>query len=389
MPVCCTQCFSDSYLADELSTGVEGSCDFCGSTAPCVGTTTLQDKFARFLDYYAPFEPEKHADFAPLFSRFGPFELPLAHHIQNEWGTFSNLVEKDAQTALIDSILAGDDRFSPDSTWIPPEFSTDRVSFREMWRDLARHLKIERRFVIDSRSNQDLDEVPRLVQDAAEYVSKPIQAQTEYFRSRRGYVTGDSWEDVLSGGQRPYEQEEMGAPPKSATLGGGRLNPPGFNFLYLSSDRDTAVAEIRPAKGDLVSAAVFKTTNVLVVADLTDVPRLESPFEPEDLLEDMETRNLMKLLSYEFAEPVSPDVGQVEYVPTQYAAELFRDAGFAGVVYDSSLGTGTNLVLFDPKNASWVSSHLVKVEDVRYYIKLADAELFRNMFEASAEQQRS
>ena len=124
------------------------------------------------------------------------------------------------------------------------------------------------------------------------------------------------------------------------------------------------------------------------MADLTDVPDLVSPFIPGDLLRDMENRNLMKLLSHEFSEPVSPELGPLDYVHTQYAAELFRDVGFRGIVYDSSLGTGKNLVLFYPFNAEWVRSHLTEVEDVRYVIKLADTEFIRNLIEATADEQQ-
>ena len=388
MSFCCVNCFQDELLKDVISgLGVERTCDFCGQVAPCVDAGTLRDQFARFLEYYAPFEPEKHADFVNLLILLGRPESPLSEHIQNDWRTFSPALDEAARKDLIDHILGADDRYAPDSTWIPPDFSVDHVSFLAKWRALANHLKIARRFVIDRRSNSDLEEVQGLVQHAAAYISDRIPSGTEYFRARKGFVPGEGVQDILTGGQRPYERDEIGAPPKSATLGGGRINPPGFSFLHLASDRDTAVAEIRPAKGDLVSAALFKTTSDLFVADLTDVPILESPFEPGDLLRDMESRNLMKLLSHEFAAPVNPDVGPLEYVPTQYAAELFRDAGFRGVVYDSALGAGSNLVLFDPMDAEWANSQLVKVEDVEYKVTQTQSEIIRNMFEAAAAEQ--
>ena len=80
------------------------------------------------------------------------------------------------------------------------------------------------------------------------------------------------------------------------------------------------------------------------------------------------------------------EVGPFEYVPTQFAAELLRDVGFDGIAYASSLGKGSNLVLFRPAFAAWVASDLANVDDVSYVITSAEGDLVRNMFETAAQE---
>lgn len=389
MARCCTSCFRDLVLIAFLeANGTADACEFCKSTALCMEANKVGDYFSRFLDYYAPFDQDEHGAFAEAFRYAGhQFEARISEHIQRDWNTFSERLDEGKQRALTDALLLADDRYSPESIWVQPQFSKDRVSSLAPWRKLAVHLKRDRRYVVDRNSIHDLEEVQRLVQHASVYVRRKLVQGVDYFRARKGYIGADeTLDDMLSGAQRPFEREEIGAPPKALTLHGGRINPPGFSFLHLASDRDTAVAETRPDKGDVVSTAVFRTTQEMTVADLANVPDLASPFQSGDLLRDTESRGLMKLLNHEFALPVSPDLGPVEYVPTQYAAELLRDVGFDGVVYSSSLGTGENLVLFRPTSAQWVASALAKVEDVICVITSADEVLVKNMFEAAAQE---
>jgi hypothetical protein len=48
-----------------------------------------------------------------------------------------------------------------------------------------------------------------------------------------------------------------------------------------------------------------------------------------------------------FSLPVSRSDDVANYVPTQIIAELFKQNGFDGICYGSSLGPGKNVVLFD------------------------------------------
>lgn len=70
--------------------------------------------------------------------------------------------------------------------------------------------------------------------------------------------------------------------------------------------------------------------------------------------------------------PVDPDDSEVDYVLIQYVAEFMRAAGYAGIVYGSALGPGTNLVLFDGQGATPISTRLIRVTSVRYTMGSVD-----------------
>ncbi len=55
----------------------------------------------------------------------------------------------------------------------------------------------------------------------------------------------------------PYPTTEMGAPPPHLARG-GRLNPGGIRYLYLASDQETALAEVRPWVEATVTVAEFQ-----------------------------------------------------------------------------------------------------------------------------------
>jgi hypothetical protein len=81
-----------------------------------------------------------------------------------------------------------------------------------------------------------------------------IPSGSTYFRARIGYEKkGISTEGWI--GKRlfqPYKDSNIGAPsPLKATP--GRMNRDGVSFLYLSTDLTTAIAEVRPHPGQIVS----------------------------------------------------------------------------------------------------------------------------------------
>ena len=79
-----------------------------------------------------------------------------------------------------------------------------------------------------------------------------------YWRARLGsaselIVDGDvSWDE-----ERPFAESDM--KPISNWQAEGRANPRGIPYLYLASTRETALAEVRPWIGSLISVAQFRT----------------------------------------------------------------------------------------------------------------------------------
>ena len=170
----------------------------------------------------------------------------------------------------------------------------------------------------------------------------------------------------LSADGLPYPIEEMGAPPKRL-VSHGRANPVGIPYLYLSSDPETAISEIRPYTGETVCVADFKAAGLRVV-DLRNPRGFVSPF----LLEDADSVAQLRIdipflerLGVELARPIKLSSAAIDYIPTQYLCEFIKKCGYDGVVYRSSVSDGINLALFDPTKANGGGVETYKVNRVQ------------------------
>jgi hypothetical protein len=150
---------------------------------------------------------------------------------------------------------------------------------------------------------------------------------------------------------------------------GGRANPPGFIYLYLATEPQTAMAEMRPWIGECLSVALLKVEqDVQVVLCQAEI---EDPFERISLSgAKLSSEKLDKYvwsdISTAFARPVNRDDAERDYVPTQILADAFKAEGFGGVVYKSRLAKGLNVVLFDVRHAKPVQYFLYALESTNY-----------------------
>ena len=72
-------------------------------------------------------------------------------------------------------------------------------------------------------------------------------------------------------------------------------------------------------------------------------------------------------INYSFSTPVSVREEHNHYVPTQYLSEYFKNAGYDGIIYKSSLTEeGHNIVLFDPKVMSLMAAELHDIKSITY-----------------------
>ena len=93
----------------------------------------------------------------------------------------------------------------------------------------------------------------------------------------------------------------------------------------------------------------------LWVVDLKRDVRVIDPFAHADLDEALMVRGFLHNFAYELSRPVRARDQVSEYVPTQAISMYFRDSGYSGVVFPSSLSDGCNAVFFDPEAATITS----------------------------------
>lgn len=198
-----------------------------------------------------------------------------------------------------------------------------------------------------------------------EHVAHTIPSGEVFYRARIGAVAkaaNYNYKETRAVFYDPFRGADIGAPPVGMAAA-GRLNRPGVSFLYLASDMDTAIAEVRPHPGEFVSVGAFTASHNIAVANFSDHD-LGSLFR-----NDKELRLLELIVAVEktFA-AMAPPSNQAKYSVTQVLAEIFRRMGFGGIRYKSTVGNGVNLAIFAPDAFHWNtdSASAVKVEGVTY-----------------------
>ena len=163
----------------------------------------------------------------------------------------------------------------------------------------------------------------------------------------------------------PYSEGRMSPLPDRASE--GRANPKGIPYLYLSTEKKTALAEVRPWVGSNISLAIFKIVRELKVIDCSKHANSKIPFllgdEPSpEKREEM----VWAHIDNAFSRPVLPSDQSADYIPTQILSELFKNKGLDGLIYKSHLGDGLNVVLFDLKSASFDWCRVYSTKDIKF-----------------------
>ncbi|WP_237484179.1 RES family NAD+ phosphorylase [Vibrio hippocampi] len=172
----------------------------------------------------------------------------------------------------------------------------------------------------------------------------------------------------------PYPESRMRPLEDSATE--GRANPKGIPCLYVASDKETAMSEIRPWLGSTVSVANFSNRKALKVIDCSKYHNGTLPFffaEPDDA---KKIEAVWTHIDKAFSEPVANSDQKSDYAPTQIIAELIKSLSYDGIAFKSSLCTGLNLALFDLDCVDFNSSNLFKVNSINFSFKNHDDERF-------------
>jgi hypothetical protein len=190
-----------------------------------------------------------------------------------------------------------------------------------------------------------------------------LKRGTRLWRSQLGTVPSDDGTTSV-----PFPPDRM--IPCWPFHGEGRANPIGIPVLYLATEPNTAMAEMRPWKGAEISLAEFQLKRDLTVVDCASdnaMPDLYPYTHPRHRFTVKEREAYAwGDINRHFSTPISCDADRLQYIPTQILAESFRSHGYDGVVYKSSLGQNHSVVLFSLEDAIIVASCVVEVKNVRH-----------------------
>ena len=159
----------------------------------------------------------------------------------------------------------------------------------------------------------------------------------------------------------PFPPEEIVPAPEHST--NGRVNCDGIPVLYLSSDAETAAAECRAYKGCFLSFGEFSFKQDLKIASFSYVS--QNTIDKMKLNEEQKADfNVWNSICFAFSRPAEFKPNKNEYVPTQIISEKLKQSGFDGIKHPSSVGEGSNLVVFDPSKANCNRTYVREVSTV-------------------------
>ena len=326
MGFCCPNWFKDNFLEQHIIklSSNKGKCSFCETdNIALISTNKLQDLFEEIMYIY------EVNDSGVLFSEI----------LNLDWKLFK--INKYVANNLLSEILNDKDLLSQKFINSLEKTSSD------VWDKFRDELKYNNRyFPNDSEFNkQSLKETIQFF--------KTLDYPKEVFRAR------------ISKDNNLIPKEKMGKPPLGRSTQ-GRANPIGISYLYVASDIKTAISEIRPHKGALVTVAKIKLPDNLKFLDIRSPKNTISPFSFSDnVLEALyKDLDLLERFGEELSKPVLPQEADMEYLSSQYLCEMIKHYGFTGLLYKSSVGEGFNIVIFDNVELDFLELEMYEIRNI-------------------------
>lgn len=105
------------------------------------------------------------------------------------------------------------------------------------------------------------------------------------------------------------------------------MNAAGIAVFYGATEKETAVAELRPAVGSLISMAAFRVHRPIYVLDLTRFTRAGRQLDifAKNQMVRATQWAFMQSFASEISEPILPGDEHLEYVPAQVVAEYLTN----------------------------------------------------------------
>ena len=275
---------------------------------------------------------------------------PLYKALIEDWPVFANKPSLSLVLGLLGNPFQANDRVT---------YITEYRDYLQAWDNVKCEVKTNTRFFCQMDSIADVLNDFDIDSD-----SMMLFKNEKFFRAR-----------VHHKEEPTFRTDEMGCPPTPELATPGRANPNGIRYLYLCCDEKTPFYEVRPYYLDRVDIGEFLVQeDNLKIVDFTEKVNLFKVFydEGEDVFKQkVKRRVLFDVISKDLSRPLRSFDTELEYVPTQYICEFFKDRGADGIMFMSSVrDTGKNLVLFYPKKAECVAVYPYEVNQISIDKKL-------------------
>lgn len=310
----CPNCFADKELKGYIlsSTNI-GNCIICNSDkVPLLTINELLDFFQELMDNF----------------KAAPSGEPLKSKIQSNWSFFTN---HNIGTLILNTVLPKIKTNIQNAEDLV-NYTDDILENLSYWEKLKDNLKHSNRFI------SDIGYLEELGWDGFFNTQFELNQANELFRARVHHKS-----NTLA-----YKAEEMMCPP-SEIAGGGRANPLGIPYLYLSNNPETVLYEVRASYLDELSIGRFELKDNISSIKIVDFTEDTSLFQPTIVNQTIKAKLLRDKISRDLSKPMRRYDSEIEYIPTQFICEFIKIfTGASGIQFSSSLHiSGKNIVIFD------------------------------------------
>ncbi|MHA2918551.1 RES family NAD+ phosphorylase [Bacillus cereus] len=358
---CCEKCFTSSEIKSFIKSldGI-GDCNFCESSNVYVydldNDNGLDD---RFNDLLSIFKLGTDDLIAEGYSQYKL--ISIKDEFEKRWNIFNGFDGNKIHhllTLLLERKYSDKISFLNNQVaiieWMNESYLEKNAVLKGYsWGEFVKYIKHENRF----HSNHINYEI---LKKYLKRITTVVEDEVFY----RGRISND----------KELDSAEMGAPPLLYATA-GRANSEGISHLYLASDIETVINEIRPSISDTLYIGNFPIREPLKVVDFRMLKNLDV-FEFDDpIMYVMYAINLETFseMSKAISKPVRSGDSKLDYLPTQFIVDFIKtlnsteSAGYHGIVFESTVSTsGYNLMIFDPDllNCSRITKR--EIQTVRY-----------------------
>ena len=240
---------------------------------------------------------------------------------------------------------------------------------KELWDSFCHEVRYNQRFFI---SHSLLDKLVPIVKRCEES-NTPGHV---YYRARIIDEKAARYEHMVSICYRPDASEEERkwyrhkdnkfrglskegsyVPPDPDQIMDGRSNPKFIRYLYVSENPTTAIFEVRPILFNRINVSGIKVNEHLKVANIT------ANIDMDSNVEKSYEEWLLSFIQSAFSTPTN---NSDNYITSQVIAEYFRNLGYDGIKYGSSLHSGGyNLTIFDVSKCEAIFSTDLKLDNMK------------------------
>lgn len=361
----CNYCIIDGELRpmmDSLQT--EDSCPLCGSRRARIydtdepgGLVGIAETFERLIEIYTPqslLPPDFPSDERRL----------LVSELTDRWHIFNPQLSSTHVYNIIRTVCEDKYRSMPSLFDAPVGIAelNDRAYLEHhsllrshSWDDFVNSVKRHNRF---HTHHIALD----LLKRYCSFIRKVYKKGTVFYRGRIS-------------GEEGFPPGQMSAPPTELVTA-GRANSAGIRCLYLASDVETTIHELRAGIFDYVSIGRFELTEDIVVVDLKDIDHISPFIDGLDPVEHAINKEHLKRINMEIGRALRRSDSPLDYIPTQYIADFIKSIThdgkpeYAGIEYNSTLNkNGLNLAIFYPELFECREVEVVHINELKYTIE--------------------